>query len=110
MLPDHRKAEQRSLRYHAAIADRIAIDPTIVVRARRRVESWLSDTSVARHYADGWRTRLAEPIETLRAFLVDPSESARAFRQVSPFAGVLSPKERWALWAANESDDDATAA
>jgi hypothetical protein len=38
MLPDHRRAEQRSLRYHAAIADRLVADPSIVIRARRRVE------------------------------------------------------------------------
>lgn len=110
MLPDHRKAERRSLRYHAAIAARLTIDPTIVVRAKQRVERWLADGTVARHYAEGWRAQLAAPPESLRAFLIDPSETARAFRQVSPFAGVLSPRERWALWAANESDDDATAA
>ena len=110
MLPDHRKAEQRSLRYHAAIADRLVTDPSIVIRARRRVERWLEDGSVAHYYADGWRARLADPIDHLRAFLIEPSETACAFRQVSPFAGVLSAKERWALWAANESDDDATAA
>jgi hypothetical protein len=110
MLSDHRKAEQRSLRYHAAIAERLTNDPAIVVRAKQRVERWLADGSVARHYAEGWQAQLTAPLESLRAFLIDPSETARAFRQVSPFAGALSPRDRWALWAASESDDDATAA
>lgn len=64
MLPDHRKADQRSLRYHAAIADRLVADPSIVIRARRRVERWLEDGSVAHYYADGWRARLADPIDS----------------------------------------------
>jgi hypothetical protein len=109
MALDHRAAEQRSLRYHAAIARRIADDPSIVKRALKRVERWLEDESVAHHYASGWQEALSGTTEALRAFLVDSSENARAFRQVSPFAGVLTPRERWALWAAKD-DDDATAA
>jgi hypothetical protein len=91
-----------------AIASRIADDPSIVRRARERVERWLKDEGVARHYAYGWQQRLNGSTEALLAFLVDTSETARAFRQVSPFAGVLTPRERWALWAA-KNDDDTTA-
>jgi hypothetical protein len=98
---DHATAERRSLIYHTVIADRLERDSRILQQARERAEGWIRDRSVAEHYAVGWREILNRSPAEVRAFLVDPSESARAFRQVSPFAGVLSPKERWQLWAAN---------
>ena len=99
-MSDHATAERRSLAYHTVIADRLERDPRILPRARERAESWIRARSVAEHYAIGWREILNGSPAEVRAFLVDPSERARAFRQVSPFAGVLSPKERWQLWAA----------
>jgi hypothetical protein len=108
-MSDHATVERRSLRYHREIARRIARDPSIVARARARVERWLRDGSVAEFYALGWHDALSLSPDRLNAFLTDPGERATAFRQVSPFAGVLTPKERWRLWAA-DSDDDATAA
>lgn len=86
------------------------LDPSIVDRARERVETWIREASVADYYAHGWRGALARPAESLQAFLVDPSEYARALRQVSPFAGVLSPTERWKLWALESASDDPTTA
>jgi hypothetical protein len=109
-MSEHARAERRSLRYHAAVAERIARDPSVVPRARARVEAWLSTGEVAAFYAVGWRGLLTLPSSELCAFLVDRSERATAFRQVSPFAFVLSPQERWRLWAAKDDDDDATAA
>jgi hypothetical protein len=99
-MSDQATAERRSLGYHTVIADRLEQDPRILQGARERVEGWIRDRSVAEHYALGWREILNRSPAEVHAFLVDPSERARAFRQVSPFAGVLSPKERWLLWAA----------
>jgi hypothetical protein len=109
-MPDHATAERRSLRYHKAIAERLAVDASIAVRALARVDGWLREGTVAAYYAEGWREVLNRTPAELRAFLADPSERARALRQVSPFAGVLSPQERWKLWAAKDDGDDATAA
>ena len=108
-MPDHATVERRSLRYHAAIAERIAHDASIVARALARVEGWLREGTVAKHYASGWKAILVQSPERVRAFLVDEGERARAFRQVSPFAGVLSPKERWRLWAGGDETGDASA-
>ena len=109
-MSDHRRAERRSLRYHRAIAERIASDPSIVSRALARAEAWLAEGSTHPEYARGWRELLAGPRDALLAFLLDPSERARAHRQVSPFAFVLSPRERWKLWAeAGDSNDQTTA-
>ena len=108
-MADHATVERRSLRYHRAIARRILGDPTIVERARARVDQWLRDGSVAEFYARGWLDLLNLDPDELNRFLVDPCERATSFRQVSPFGGVLTPRERWRLWA-SDGDDDATAA
>jgi hypothetical protein len=105
----HRVVEQRSLRYHAAIAERLSKDGAILERTRARVEEWIKQNAVAPYYADGWRRVLERPLPEIVAFLTADSERARAFRQVSPFAGVLSAKERWRLWAAADGCDDTTA-
>lgn len=109
-MPDHALAERRSLRYHRAIAERIGADAGLLQRARERVETWLRERTVAEHYAAGWREILSRTEPEIRAFLVEDSERARAFRQVSPFAGALTPRERWRLWAEVKDGDDQTAA
>lgn len=106
----HATAERRSLRYHVVIAERLKRDPRIVARALERTQRWLRDGSVAEHYAAGWQQILQQAPDRVAEFLIEDSETARAFRQVSPFAGVLSAKERWQLWASEGVGDDATAA
>jgi hypothetical protein len=109
-MPDHALAERRSLRYHRAIAERIGSDALVLQRARARVDTWLHEHTVAEYYAAGWRQILSRTEPEIRAFLVQDTEVARAFRQVSPFAGALDPRERWRLWAGAEDGDDQTAA
>jgi hypothetical protein len=48
-------------------------------------------------YAAGWEALLALPLDELCAELVDEGQRQRALRQVSPFAGVLEPRERWRI-------------
>lgn len=98
----HELSERRSLRYHRVIGERIAADPRLVNRARERVASWLRGGDVAEAYARGWDEVLNGPEADLLAFLVDEGERARAFRQVTPFAGALDARERWRLWAAEK--------
>ena len=93
----HRRAEERSLAYHRVIAERLRLDPSMLSVARARVRGWLE----AEHqptYACAWSEILQQDVEAIAAFLVDDSERACELRQSSPFAGVLSPRERWALW------------
>jgi hypothetical protein len=96
----HRLAELRSLAYHRAIAERLATDPNTLSRARDRVARWKREETVHPHYVELWEQLLARPIEQIVAALVDESAQRTALRQVSPFAGALSPKERWAIWRA----------
>jgi hypothetical protein len=92
----HRLAEERSLAYHRAIAEKMTRDPGVLTRARARVAAWL--TPPPPHYARGWDIVLARPVADIVRFLVDEGEMARELRQSTPFAGELPPRERWRLW------------
>jgi hypothetical protein len=93
----HAVAEDRSIELHRAVAERLRSDPSLVERARDRVARWLREGTVARPYAEAWQAELSRPLPELTDFLVDPGERARQMRQASPFAGVLSPRERWGI-------------
>ena len=78
--------------------ERIRESPEVLERARARVRGWLERGEPHPHYAQQWARLLALPLDELATALVDPSENARALRQVTPFAGALPPRERWAIW------------
>jgi hypothetical protein len=94
----HRLAEERSLAYHRAVASRLLADASRVERARTRVDVWLALGEPHPEYAREWRRVLSLPVADIVAVLTDASEPARALRQVTPFAGFLTPRERWAIW------------
>jgi hypothetical protein len=93
----HARAEARSLELHKAVALRLRRDPVQLERARERVRRWLEDRSVSAHWAHRWSQVLARPQDELEAVLLDPGPEGRALRQSSPFAGALSPRERWRI-------------
>jgi len=94
----HRLAEERSLALHRAVVERIREHPDELERARGRVRAWLEDGSVHERYAVRWARLLEGPRDALLDLLVDPGEEARALRQVTPFAGLVGPRERWRIW------------
>jgi hypothetical protein len=96
----HRLAEKRSIAYHRRIADRIRRDPVVLEDARARVRGWMSARGGAPFYAQAWHQLLARDVDAVAAFLVEDSELARELRQSTPFAGALSPAERWEIWRA----------
>jgi hypothetical protein len=95
----HALAEERSLAMHRAVPEKLRADPALVERARLRVAGWREDGSVHEAYIAAWEAALGLPLDQLCAQLVDEGEPARALRQVSPFAGVLDPRERWRVCA-----------
>jgi hypothetical protein len=99
-LDRHRLAEQRSLALHKRIAELIDDDPSIVATAQRRVARWLDGTerfAASPEYARRWKSLLSGPQRRLLEALRSDSEESRALRQSSPFAGVLSERERHAI-------------
>ncbi len=94
----HRLSEERSIAYHRVIAERLRDRPEILANARHRVQSWLTASAEPPFYARKWAEILAEDAESIAAFLVDRSELAYELRSSSPFAGALTPRERWKIW------------
>ena len=66
-------------------------------RARHLLERWSADDVMPEPYARRWRTLLDLPLEDLARAITTDDEQARDLRQCSPFAGVLTPRERWAI-------------
>jgi hypothetical protein len=99
-MDPHRLAEERSVAYHSAIAERLEREPEILERARRRVDGWLASGGEAPFYATRWAEILAGDAATAATFLVERSELATELRQSSPFAGALKPRERWEIFRA----------
>lgn len=81
---------------HRAVAERL--DDSVVGVAQARVARWLEDGSVPRPWAEAWR-------DLLRRRLLADNEVMRDLRQCSPFAGALSPRERWQVLAQANGDE-----
>lgn len=94
----HRLSEERSVAYHRAIAERLPVKPEILENARQRVAGWLDIEGGPPFYARKWAEVLEGDPASVAAFLVERSELATELRQSSPFAGALTPQERWKIW------------
>lgn len=96
----HLRPEQFSIRLHEAIAAKLRDDqaPTIAI-ARKNIARWREihkGTGVI-YYLNRWQNLLQGPLDEFLAFMVSSFQEARDMRQCSPFAGLLSPRERWGI-------------
>jgi hypothetical protein len=99
MPAGHGRIDLRSLALHRAIAEKIRANPALLEVARDNLDRWSQTNSRSQPYWDQWRELLALPLAELLTLLVDESERMTALRQATPFAGVLEPAERWAIYA-----------
>ncbi len=89
------REDQRSLAYHHAIAEKIKQDPvSSLERAKQTLKKMMVQNPFARELLIVWQQWLKLPLDDLIQKILDPAPLARELRQVSPFAGLLSPKER----------------
>lgn len=88
---------------HRAIADELREDPAMLRIAHDNLDRWSLSNRHFQPYFDAWRELLKGPLEDLLVLLVEDSERMAAMRQTAPFAGVLSPAERWAIYERFES-------
>jgi hypothetical protein len=94
----HHLAEARSLALHRAIAEALKADPSLVETAQERMRAWRASGHISRPYAEAWLSILDRPLDELRRAITEDSETARALRQTTPFAGVIDPRTRWRIW------------
>ena len=95
----HQRIDRRSLAMHRAIADKLRANPALMEIAHENLERWSRSMPRSQPYWDAWRELLRRPTEEILARIVEDSERMTALRQTSPFAGVLTPRERWAIYA-----------
>jgi len=84
---------------HRAIAEKLRARPELLEIARDNLDRWTRSSDRPQPYWDAWRDILNRPLAEILALLVDESERMTAMRQMTPFAGVLDPAERWAIYA-----------
>ncbi|MCC6536938.1 MAG: hypothetical protein IT162_05275 [Bryobacterales bacterium] len=98
-LRGHARIDRRSLAMHEAIAARLLSQPAEVLAiARDNLARRLPSAGRSRHYLDAWREILALSAAEIARIIVEDTERMTAMRQNSPFAGVLTPRERWAIY------------
>jgi hypothetical protein len=103
----HHLREIQSLQMHRRIAAMMERDPDAVIgKALRNLHAWAAHPhgSAMEPVFKEWLDLLArmEPSE-IAAFIVSDSERAVRLRQSTPFAGVLSPREVWAIKRGHEA-------
>lgn len=89
---------------------RVERDPRLLERTRERLAEWRRNKSVAEHYVDAWTELLSLPAAELSARVLDPTDTGADLRQVSPFAGILTPRERWQILRGATRDGEDRAA
>ena len=105
----HADIEARSLALARAIAARIDADPARagLRRARAVCRRWCDmGVDSAREWMDLLRR---EDWSGIRRALLDDSDEGRRRRQNSPFCGILTPGERWAIYRDFRNHDTRTA-
>jgi len=88
----HQRAERRSLAYHRAVAGRLT--KKRVEEARHRTFKWLQEGLLDPRYGEQWLELLSESIPVIKEAITEESRRGHDLRQNSPFAGVLSDRER----------------
>jgi hypothetical protein len=94
----HDRIDRRSLALHRAIAAKLRANPALLEIARDNIERWSMARGRSQPYWDVWREILNRPLEEILQLLEEETERMTALRQATPFAGILEPAERWAIY------------
>src|SRR5882762_6843983 len=103
-LGGHQRIDMRSLALHRAIAEKLHANPALLDIARDNLDRWTRAGTRSQPYWDAWREILSRPLPEILDLLGEESERVTALRQATPFAGVLEPAERWAVYARFEPE------
>jgi len=105
----HQVLDQRSLELHRLIAAKLQQEPGLFVAVRENLAHWSATVSAGTQpYIAEWRNLADQGMAACLAVATQESEHAAALRQASPFAGILTHKERFAFfkaWSARRSHD-----
>ena len=109
-MKDHRLIDERSLALHRAVAEKLRAQPALLGRAKANLQRWEADASprVRPVFAE-WRSLLDGPFDGLLALLTADDAPATRLRQSSPFAGLLTASERFAILREFQAHDSLAA-
>src|SRR5689334_22765833 len=97
-LTGHERIDRRSIALHGAIAEKLRDGPELMDIARENLDRGSQSAGRSQPYWDAWREILSRPLPEILALLTEDSERMRAMRQATPFAGILDPAERLAIY------------
>ena len=104
-MKTHADIDRRSLALAHAIVAIIDADPDSgLAQAREVSRRWDRRQKTAVHRE--WSAILQRPWSEVRAILLAESEKGQRLRQSAPFCGILTPRQRWAIyktWSAGEA-------
>lgn len=94
-IPRMTREDRRSLAFHQTIVEHLRMTPaTTLMQAKTNLKKLTKMHPGAWELFNRWQTWLDLPLEALITKILDPDPEAREMRQVSPFSGILSPRER----------------
>jgi hypothetical protein len=103
----HRKLEERSLALHREIAQRMRRNPDLLTKVSERLSKDIRGSRFSISLTDAMQEWLdllkSSSVDQVLRLLVDDSENARRLRQSTPFAGILTQKERRQILENDES-------
>ncbi len=100
------REERRSLALHQAIAERLASEPDVVLARARKTLARMSGVAAGSQTIREWEVLLDRPLVDLLPILTDPSPWARELRHTTPFAGILGPGERTAVYRRFQAEEE----
>lgn len=85
---------------HRAIAAKLIEDPTheAFIAETRAIWEKRDAAPAARRQRNAWRAILALPLAELAEKISEDSHEMTVLRRSSPFAPLLTPQERWAIY------------
>lgn len=91
----------RSIALHQAIARQLVDQPeAVVAKARQNLKVMGRSNPNARPLLEEWNAILGSSTTEIVSQMLDPSEHGRDLRQVTPFAGVLTARQRAVVYRA----------
>jgi hypothetical protein len=99
---NHATIDQVSLELAHRVAGQLRLHPELMAVARANLARWSRQNaatgSLLRCYAE-WQEIIARPVDEVCDLLCAETDQGQRLRQNSPFVGVLSPAEVWAIKA-----------
>ncbi len=104
-MRSHEWIDRRSLALDRLIADKLAVQPELLDRARQTLARWIAQRQPHRpEVLLEWQEMLqSHSLSEILALLRSDSEEAHRLRQSSPFCGILSIEERLAIFREYEA-------